>query len=80
MSSPTPTPDPLTLALQQIRGLIEAGQLQPAAQALNAAQKQAPLDARVPLVGMRLAQRAGNLAGATQAACWLHAADRKEAA
>ncbi|MBS0406237.1 MAG: methyltransferase domain-containing protein [Proteobacteria bacterium] len=68
MSSPTPTPDPLTLALQQIRGLIEAGQLQPAAQALNAAQKQAPLDARVPLVGMRLAQRAGNLAGATQAA------------
>ena len=68
MSSPAPTPDPLTHALQQIRGLIEAGQLQPAAQALNAAQKQAPLDARVPLVGMRLAQRAGNLAGATQAA------------
>ena len=68
MPDTTPMPDPLTLALQQIRGLIEAGQLQPAAQALNAVQKQAPTDARVPLVGMRLAQRAGNLAGATQAA------------
>lgn len=72
MSSPfasvDPFTDPFTLELQRIRGLIEVGQLQPAAQALNAAQKQAPTDARVPLVGMRLAQQAGNVPAAIQAA------------
>ena len=72
MSSPfasvDPFADPFTLELQRIRGLIEVGQLQPAAQALNAAQKQAPTDARVPLVGMRLAQQAGNVPAAIQAA------------
>ena len=60
--------DPFTQALQHIRGLIEAGQLQPAAVALNAAQKQAPTDARVPLIGMRLAQRAGKPEQAVQSA------------
>ena len=60
--------DPFTQELQRIRGLIEAGDLQTAAQALNAAQRRAPQDARVPLVGMRLAQQAGNLNGAIAAA------------
>ena len=63
-----PFADPFTLELQRIRGLIEVGQLQPAALALNAVQKQAPADARVPLVGMRLAQQAGNVSAAVQAA------------
>ena len=63
-----PLADPFTLELQRIRGLIEVGQLQPAAQALNTVQKQAPADARVPLVGMRLAQQAGNVPAAIQAA------------
>ena len=68
MLASTPTADPFTLQLQQIRGLIEAHQLPQAAQALNAAQQQAPKDARIPLLGMRLAERAGNLERATQAA------------
>ena len=42
MLASTPTADPFTLQLQQIRGLIEAHQLPQAAQALNAAQQQAP--------------------------------------
>lgn len=60
--------DPFTQELQRIRDLIGAGQLQPAAQALNAIQVQAPTDPRVPLLGMRLAEASGNLAGATKAA------------
>ena len=68
MSAIPPTTDLLTLELQTIRGLIEAEQLPQAAQALNALQRKAPRDARVPLLGMRLAERVGNLANATQAA------------
>lgn len=60
--------DSFTQELQRIRGLIEAGQLPAAAQALNVAQRKAPRDARVPLVGMRMAQYAGNLKGAIAAA------------
>lgn len=68
MSATPPTADPFTLELQHIRGLIEANQLPQAAQALNAAQKKAPRDARLPLLGMRMAERVGNLENATQAA------------
>ena len=68
MSTTAPAIDDFTLHLQQIRGLIEANQLQQAALALNAAQKNAPTDARIPLIGMRMAERAGNLEGATQSA------------
>lgn len=68
MNTTAPTPDALTLALQRVRGLIEAGQLRPAAEALNQLQKHAPQDARVPLVGMRLAERTGHQDGAIEAA------------
>ena len=68
MSATPSTADPFTLELQHIRGLIEANQLPQAAQALNAAQKKAPKDARLPLLGMRMAERVGNLENATQAA------------
>ena len=60
--------DPFTRELQRIRRLISEGLLPLAAQALNAAQDQAPEDPRVPLLGMRLADKAGNLKGAIQAA------------
>ena len=60
--------DSFTKELQRIRGLIEAGELPAAARALNVAQRKAPRDARVPLVGMRMAQRAGNVKGAISTA------------
>ena len=60
--------DPLTHELLRIRNLIGQGQLREAALALNQAQRAAPQDARVPMMGMRLATAAGNLEGATQAA------------
>lgn len=68
MSAIPPTADPMTLELQKIRGMIEANQLPQAAQALNTLQQKAPQDARVPLLGMRLAERAGHLDHATKAA------------
>lgn len=68
MNQPNIPLDPFTQTLQHIRGLIEAGQFQPAAEALNAVQKQAPTDARIPLIGMRLAQRLGKPEHAVQAA------------
>ena len=60
--------DAFTQELTRIRGLIGAGQLQDAALALNHAQRLAPRDARVPLLGMRLAMAAGNPDAATQGA------------
>lgn len=60
--------DAFTRELQTIGTDIGNGRLQQAAQALNKIQRQAPLDARVPLLGVRLANAAGNLGGATQAA------------
>jgi len=60
--------DPFTQRLQHIRQQIADGQLREAAAALNEAQKQAPEDARIALLGMRLASQAGNPAGAVQAA------------
>ena len=60
--------DTFSQELVRIRKLIGQGQLQDAAQALNQAQRNAPQDARVPLLGMRLAAAAGNLQGAITAA------------
>lgn len=60
--------DPFTQELQRIGQWIAAGQLPEAAQALNAAQQRFPRDARIALLGVRLADKAGNLPGAMQAA------------
>lgn len=68
MSTYTIPNDDLTQELQRIGALIANGQLQPAAQALNDAHKQFGGDARIFLLGMRLAENAGNPAGALQAA------------
>jgi predicted TPR repeat methyltransferase len=68
MSQPTTSPDALTRELQRIRLLISEGMLPAAAQALNAVQRQAPVDPRVPLLGMRLAEKSGNAQAALEAA------------
>ncbi len=60
--------DPFTQQLQQIDLWISQGQLPQAAQALTEAQAQFPRDARIALLGMRLAEQAGNPAGALKAA------------
>ena len=60
--------DAFSQELVRIRGLIGSGKQQDAALALNQAQHKAPRDARLPLLGMRLAMAAGNQEGATQAA------------
>ncbi len=60
--------DTFSQELLRIRQLIGENKLQDAAQALNQAQRQAPQDARVPLLGMLLATVAGNLPGAVTAA------------
>ena len=60
--------DPFTQRLQQISQWIAQGHLQQAAQALTQAQAQEPQDARIALLGMRLADQAGNPAGALKAA------------
>lgn len=60
--------DPFTQRLQQIRQRIAEGQLREAAQALNEVQKQHPTDPRIALLGMRLADKAGNPTAAIQAA------------
>jgi predicted TPR repeat methyltransferase len=68
MLDTTVSADPFSQRLARIRQQIAQGQLREAALALNQAQQEAPADARVPLVGMRLADAAGNLKGAIQAA------------
>lgn len=60
--------DAFTQTLQTIRQQIADGRLQEAAQALNAAQAQRPRDARIALLGMRLAEKAHNWPAAEQAA------------
>jgi predicted TPR repeat methyltransferase len=60
--------DPFSQRLVRISQSIGQGQLREAAQALNQAQKAAPADPRVPLLGVRLAGAAGNLQGAIEAA------------
>lgn len=61
MSTFTIPQDAFTQELQAIGRLIDKGQLRKAATALNMARTSRPADARVLLVGMRLAQKAGNL-------------------
>lgn len=68
MAKHTNPEDVFSQELGRIRTLIAEGKLQEAALALNQAQRQAPLDARVPLLGMGLATVAGNLQGAVTAA------------
>lgn len=69
LMTPTATlPDPLAQRLQTIQKLINNGKLPEAAAKLNAAIKAAPADARVFLMGMRLAEAGGNAAGALDAA------------
>ena len=60
--------DAFTQELQAIGRMIDKGQLRKAATALNVARATRPADARVLLVGMRLAQKSGNLAMANKSA------------
>ncbi|HWP13672.1 MAG TPA: tetratricopeptide repeat protein, partial [Ramlibacter sp.] len=66
-STATPT-DPLVKRLHTVQHLINGGKLPEAAQRLNAARKSSPHDPRVYLMGMRLAEAAGNPQAAQQAA------------
>lgn len=68
MSTFTIPQDAFTQELQAIGRLIDKGQLRKAATALNVARTNRPADARVLLVGMRLAQKAGNLEMAVKSA------------
>lgn len=60
--------DALTQELQHIGSMIASGQLQEAAKALNDVRKRHGGDARIYLLGSRLAERAGNAEGALQSA------------
>ena len=64
----TTPPDPMAKRLQAIQRLITSGLVKEAARKLNAAQKSAPGDARLFLLGSRLAEASGNAAGAQDAA------------
>lgn len=67
--TPTATlPDPLAQRLLTIQKLIKSGKMPEAATRLNAAMRSAPGDARVFLMGMRLAEANGNAAGALDSA------------
>ena len=68
MTPTATTLDPLAQRLAAIQKLIQAGKLPDAVKKLNAATKAAPGDPRVFLMGMRLAEAAGNSAGAQDAA------------
>lgn len=60
--------DPSLAKLQHIEGLISQGKLQEAAKSLNAAIEADPSDARIFLLGSRLAEFAGNAKGALETA------------
>ena len=60
--------DPLSQRLARIRQLVADDKLSEAAKQLNAVQRDAPTDARVPLIGMRMAAAAGNAKGAIELA------------
>ncbi|MEO7391368.1 MAG: tetratricopeptide repeat protein [Ramlibacter sp.] len=66
-STATPS-DPLGKQLPAIQKLIAQGKLPDAAKKLNAASKISPADPRIYLMGSRLAEAAGNPAGAQDAA------------
>ena len=68
MNKPSLQDDDFTRKLQRIDAQISAGQLAQAAQALNAARGKHARDPRLYLIGMRLAEKAGNPAGAVAAA------------
>lgn len=68
MPAPQPAADPLARELNGILKFINDGRLQDAAHALNTLQRRAPGDARVPLLAMRMADKAGNLKGAAEMA------------
>lgn len=68
MPAPQPAADPLARELNGILKFINDGRLRDAAHALNALQRRAPGDARVPLLAMRMADKAGNLKGAVEMA------------
>ena len=67
-STATQFPDALAKRLHAIQQLITAGQLKEAALKLNAEQKVNPGEPRIFIVGMRLAEAAGNPAGALESA------------
>ena len=60
--------DAFTQELQAIGRMIDKDQLRKAATSLNLARAERPADARVLLMGMRLAQKAGNLPMAIKSA------------
>lgn len=60
--------DPIAKDLLPVQELIASGQLPQAAERLNATRKRAPKDPRVFLMGMRLAEAAGNSKGAEESA------------
>ncbi len=60
--------DPFVRRLQTIQHLISSGKLSEAADRLNAASRSSPRDARVYILASRLAEAAGNAAGAQDAA------------
>ena len=68
MPPSAPSADPLAREMGGILKFINDGRLQDAAHALNALQRKAPGDARVPLLAMRMADKAGNLKGAVEMA------------
>jgi predicted TPR repeat methyltransferase len=66
-STATSFPDALARRLNDIQQLITAGQLKDAALKLNAEQKINPGEPRIFIIGMLLAEAAGNPAGALEA-------------
>jgi predicted TPR repeat methyltransferase len=67
-STATPFPDALAKRLHATQKLITTGRLKDAALKLNKELKAAPGEPRIFLMGMRLAEAAGNPAGAQEAA------------
>jgi predicted TPR repeat methyltransferase len=69
MTSTTQTPpaDPIAPALHAVEQMIARRQLTEAAQSLNVLAKQSPGDARLYLLGARIAEAAGNAVGAVDA-------------
>ncbi|MDB5941950.1 MAG: SAM-dependent methyltransferase [Ramlibacter sp.] len=59
MSSTSTPADPIVKRLQTVQHLIDSGKLSEAAERLQGVAKSAPLDPRVYLIGMRLADAAG---------------------
>ena len=68
MTAVSPPADPLAPHLQAVENLIQQRQLDLAAQQLNALVRTAPDDARIYLLGCRLAEAAGNAKGSVDAA------------